>query len=132
MESCRKISSRWVTLIALSLCGCGPTVLAPTTHEPSNPEHVKIYQKPPGKYEDLGTISLNITPDLRWDKNGDADAAFDAMKAKAAALGANGILLQVAPFPDELLTAAGYRGEYYQVPMRGRTVFNEAIYVLKE
>src|SRR5580658_1143359 len=116
-----------------ALCSCGPTVVPSSgPHPPTSVDDVKIYQKKPSKYEDLGLLTLTITPDLAWDANGDANAAFDRLKAQAAALGANGLLLDVDPSNYDILTLAGYHGVFYQVPMKKKTAFNEAIFVLKE
>jgi hypothetical protein len=115
------------------LCSCGPTVVPSSgPHSPTSADDVKIYQKKPSKYEDLGLITLTITPDLAWDTNGDANAAFEQMKQKAAALGANGILLDVDPANYNIFAQAGYHGTFYQVPMKDKTALNEAIFVLKE
>ncbi len=122
-----------VSTFVAALCSCGPVVVPSSgPRAPTTPDDVKIYQKKPARYEDLGLITLAITPDLGWDTNGDANAAFNQMKAKAAALGANGLLLDVDPSNYNILTQAGYHGVFYQVPMKNKTAFNEAIFVLKE
>ncbi len=116
-----------------ALCSCGPEVVPSSgPRQATVPDAVKIYQEKPSKYEDLGLLTLAITPDLAWDRNGDANAAFDRMKEQAAALGANGLLLDVDHSHYDILTQAGYHAKFYQVPMRNKTAFAEAIFVHKE
>ena len=131
--------SRMFAAVALlmALCitaGCasksksaGPRVLAATT-----PEQVKIYQTAPKKYEPLAVLVLEIKPEYRWDHRGNANAAFDEMKRQAAALGANGLLLQAPPGQTTALALAGNYGEFYEVPMttaKPRSAVAQAIYV---
>jgi len=125
---------RYVVLAAVAVlsCSCEPKVLPATPHAVTSPDQVKIYQKQPKEYEDLGTLQLEITPELRWDQNGEANAAFDLMRSKAAALGANGLLLQMPPQQNSILTLAGYHGAWYQVPMIAKTAYAKAIFVVKE
>jgi len=121
------------TLLAAALCSCTEQVvpsIGPRT--PQKPEAVKIYQEKPTQYEELGTVTLQITPELGWDKNGDANAAWDQLKAKAAALGANGLLLDIDPGKYGMRTSAGYHGKFYLVPTTDKTVTVEAIFVLEE
>ncbi len=129
----RQIKLLMLASLAVVLCSCGPEVVPSSgPRPPTSPDGVKIYQKKPARYEELGLLALPITPDLSWDQNGDANAAFDHMKAAAASLGANGILLDVNAGDNTILTQAGYHGTFYLVPMKDKTAFNEAIYVLKE
>jgi hypothetical protein len=71
---------------------------------------------------------------VRWDERGDADAGFDRLKADAAARGANGLLLQAPAGAADARVLAGYKGDYYQVPLqtKPRAAVAQAIYVLEE
>jgi hypothetical protein len=118
---------------AVTLCSCGPQVVPSSgPRPPLSPLAVKIYEHKPHRYEDLGLITLQITPDLGWDQHGDANKAFDILKAKAAAVGGNGILLEMDPGPNGIMTEAGYHGTFYHVPMLGKVALGTAIYVLEE
>src|SRR5690242_519081 len=78
-----------------ALCaGCSSTVAPATSHPRISGDQVQIYADPPRRYEVLGTLKVPIGGNARWDKNGNADAAFDELKSSAGALGGNGILLQ--------------------------------------
>jgi hypothetical protein len=114
--------------------GCSSEV-APSagTRPPTNPNDVQIYTKEPKKYERLGQVEVPIGGDVRWDANGDATPGFEKLKAAAAARGANGILLLPGESKVESVLA-GYRGKFYQVPLRRGTpsaVVVETVYVIK-
>lgn len=125
-------------LLASAACflgACGsPEILPPTQHSITPPENVRLFQAEPSKYEFLGEITLPVTPEMRWDENGDSTAGFNALKARASAMGANGVLLMRKDGTYDLVVGAGYRDKFYQVPMRRepRAVLAGAIYVVKE
>jgi hypothetical protein len=117
------------------LSACGPQIVPSTGPHPAlSPDAVKLYQNSPAKYEDLGKIVFPITPDVRWDERGDAKPAFARLKAQAAAMGANGILLKGDTGPNGRLVGAGDGTTYYLVPVQNdpRAAIVEAIYVIKE
>ena len=127
-----------VVLLAVScfwMCGCSsePTILPTQQHVATTPDKVKILGKRPKKYEQLGTVTVEITRELAWDDRGDANKAFDALKQKAAALGANALVLWAEPGAHDIMATAGYHGEFYQVPIRRqlptRTAVAQAVYV---
>ena len=120
--------------LAIALAGCSPQVLPPSSHAPTTADQVKLYQKQPPKYEALGMISVPVTPAMKWDERGDSTPGFDALKAKAAAMGANGLLFTPQPGTFDVLVTAGYTGEFYQVPMKRepRSTVAQAIFVIDE
>jgi hypothetical protein len=115
-------------------CGCGSQVVPSSgPRAPTTAADVKIYAKAPAKYEDLGRVEVPVGGDVRWDQRGEATAGFERLKAGAAAVGGNGILLE-DPSGDNLKVLAGYHGTYYQVPVRQGTpnvAVAHAIYVIK-
>ena len=127
-----------LSLISLALAGgvgCSDHVVPTTgTRSATNPNDVQFYTKEPKKYEKLGTVQVPVGGDVRWDANGDATAGFEKLKAAAAARGANGILLLPGASGTESVVA-GYRGKFYQVPLRRGTpsaVVVETIYVIEQ
>lgn len=110
----------FVALIAFAGFGCAsPKVVPATKHDPNMPSAVQIYQKPPAKeYEILGTVTLKASDRYKWDDRGNADAAFDELKRQAAALGANGLLLDAPAGSTDVRITAGYHGEFYQIPAK--------------
>ena len=114
--------------------GCSPEVVPSSgTRPPTNPKDVGIYQKEPQKYENLGLVEVPVGGDVRWDEKGESTAGFEKLKAGAAARGANGILLK-HPSPDMSSVLAGYKGTFYQVPVRmgnPKVVVVQAVYVIE-
>src|SRR5687767_12486072 len=121
--------------LAVIVTGCASEVVPSSgPRPPTDPSSVTIYQKEPQRYEILGPVAVPVGGDVRWDNRGDAAAGFDRLKSQAAAIGANGILL-VGDDPQMTKVLAGYKGAYYQVPVRpGKpdAAVARAIYVLKE
>ena len=130
-------ASRFLLLAVatLMISGCTKEV-PPTQHAPTNPATVKLYQKKPQRFEVLGTVMVPVTPAMKWDDRGDSTAGFEALKSKAAALGANGLLFVIEDHSKyDIEVTAGYKGEYYQIPLKlqpVRTAMAEAIYVIKD
>ena len=125
-----------VVIACMVLAGCASHEVVPSSgpRKSTTPGEVKLYQKHPQRYEDLGAVVVAITPDMRWDDRGDAPAVFEALKAQAAQRGANGVLLQIPATSYEYLVTAGYDGKFYQVPARRvpKTAMGQAIFVLEE
>jgi len=86
-------------LIFAGLAGCSPQALPATSHVLTSADQVRILQDRPHKYEQLATIALEITPAMKWDERGDANPVFDLLKQKAAATGANAIVLSASQPP---------------------------------
>src|SRR4051812_8338862 len=87
-------------MVAAALVGCnssGTTTErgAPMPRAPLTPDRVTFYRTPPAKFDKVGTINVPVTPELHWDERGDATAGFRILKSKAAAMGANGVLLKI-------------------------------------
>ncbi len=119
----------------IMIAGCSPEVLPPSgAHPPLLAENVKIYESQPSKYELLGTIEVPVTPEMKWDEKGDSTPGFKALLAKAAALGANGLLLRADANQHDVMVGVGFNDKYYQVPLRlqPKTAVAEAIFVLRE
>jgi hypothetical protein len=124
----------WVVMASFLLNGCAsPKVVPAQSHPASDPASVMLYQQPPPKkYEVLGKVE--ITENLKWQDNGDVTPVVEEMKAKAAQLGANGLLLTIdtAAEPDARLVGGNYQGTLYHFPFRDlpqRTAYARAIYV---
>jgi hypothetical protein len=115
--------------------GCSTSHVVPASGDrpPTNAKDVKLYTNEPKKYEKLGTVEVPVGGDVRWDSNGDATPGFEKLKAAAAAKGANGILLLPGKSQVESVVA-GYKGKFYQVPLRRGTpsaVVVEAVFVIE-
>src|SRR5580698_2031555 len=109
-----------VGLAVLAAGGCASTSGVPTTgdHPPTDPTQIYIYQTPPEKYMILCVVTDPITPGTTWDQGGNVNDGFDRLKAAAAAMGANGLLMADSQGSTDYNVMAGYHGVMYQVPMR--------------
>lgn len=125
-------------LICCGLTGCAsePQVFPATKHAPIPADQVRILQERPKGYEQLATISLVVTPEMRWDERGDANTVFELLKEKAAATGANAIVLWAQQDAYDLLATAGYKGRFYQIPIKrqlpARSAVVQAVYIVQE
>ncbi len=109
-----------LTLFSLSClsAGCAQHAVQPSgPRPPTSAEQVKIYQKEPNKYEDLGMVTVPVGGAIRMDDRGDATPGFVELKKRAAAMGANGLLLDDKKVESQGLVTAGYNGTFYQVPI---------------
>jgi hypothetical protein len=81
---------------ALLLAGCSTSshVLLGTPRPPIAPEQVRVYAQPPAHYQQIASINANSSGSLALTGQQNMDKALERMKAEAAKLGANGILLQ--------------------------------------
>jgi len=124
-------------VVALLLAGCAsnPKVLPSSgPHPPTTADQVQIYQTAPSEYEVIDVVYAPITADTHWDDQGNADKGFDKLKADAAAVGANGLLLTAPPNSADLAVIAGYHGMMYKVPIRSqpKAAVCQAIWVVKQ
>src|SRR5687768_8633278 len=102
------ISGLLVAAIWTLATGCKSEIVPSSgSRTPTSPEQVKIYEKQPKRYEMLGTVSVPVGGEVRWDDRGHAKAGFDKLKQRAAALGANGLLLKVPEDQSDFLVLAG-------------------------
>jgi hypothetical protein len=82
--------------MALLSAGCATSshVVTGVLRPPISPEDVKIYSQPPPSYEEIGTLEASSRGGFRFSDQGKMDKVIERLKAEAAKLGANGVLLQ--------------------------------------
>jgi len=83
-----------LTACAAAACATSSHVLIGTARPPISPGSVRVYYRPPPKYEEIATISASSQGSLALTSQQNMDKAIERMKAEAARVGANGILLQ--------------------------------------
>jgi hypothetical protein len=125
-----------VAMVAWAMAGCSTPEIVPSKgpHAPTQASEVKIYQKEPKKYEELGLVQIPVGGDVKWDEHGDATAGFEKLRVAAAAKGANGLLLLDREH-NKMMVVAGYKGTFYSVPVRRGTpdvAVAQAIWMLEE
>jgi hypothetical protein len=84
------------TLIAfVAIAGCATShVMVGRARPPISPDQVQIYLHPPGtKYEEIALLDTSSKGSFSITAQGKTNAVIDRLKAEAAKLGANGILL---------------------------------------
>jgi hypothetical protein len=79
---------------AAAACSTSSHVLIGTARPAISAESVRVYYTPPPKYEEIATINASSQGSLALTSQQNMDKAMQRMKAEAAKVGANGILLQ--------------------------------------
>jgi hypothetical protein len=77
----------------LASCGTNVTMLGPARPAIS-PAAVRIYQVPPRHYQQIAIINSSAGTTWIFPNHDSLDEAFAELRSQAAALGANGVLLQ--------------------------------------
>lgn len=122
------------TLILITLAGvlCGCTTstiihLAPS-RPPTDPKNVRILTKPPLKYEELAIITAEST--AGWTYQQAQDNAVIELQRKAAALGANAVLLMDSGKENNgYVGGVSPGGGFYAVPSETMKAKGRAIWV---
>lgn len=91
MKNIVRTASYIAMLVALVGCTTSDVIMTGDARRAVPPDSVKMYLRPPAKFESIGlvTASSNSTPFRSKNKR----SALAELRKKAAALGANGILL---------------------------------------
>jgi len=91
----RNILASVAASIMLGACAASSHVMVGQARSPISPDQVKIYLRPPAKYEEIAIIDASsrggapaFTAQQKMDK------AMERLKSEAARVGANGILLE--------------------------------------
>ena len=106
----------WILVISGCAYADGSSILTGTTRTPTNPTLVKLYLHAPADYEIIGLVNASGNG---WTEQESQHLAIDELKKRAAALGANGVLL-LSSGDKESATVGG---------VYGGTVSGEAIHV---
>ena len=87
----------FVVLIALVMAGCAASshILTGQKRPAIEPAQVKLYSKPPAKFEEVAIIEASSRNSWAVTDQGKVDVVIERLKDQAAQLGANGVLLQM-------------------------------------
>jgi hypothetical protein len=88
-----KLTLAGAVVALLAACSSSSHVLVGAKRPPISPDQVKVYFEPPPRYEQIATLDATSSSMFSSDQ-GKTDTAIAGLKAEAAKLGANGILLQ--------------------------------------
>lgn len=84
-----------VILAALALSGCTSShILVGQQRAPISPSEVRLYLEPPAVYENVAVLKSNNNASFAITSQQKTNKVVDRLRDEAAALGANGILLQ--------------------------------------
>jgi len=83
-----------LVLIGAGACSTSSHVLIGTARPPIAPQSVRLYYHPPPKYEEIATIQASSQGSMALTSQQNMDKAIERLKAEAAKVGANGVLLQ--------------------------------------
>ena len=88
--------ARLVSIWAVGLCACAPAtqVLVGTARPPISPSDVRIYSEPPAKFEEIALLNASSHSFLGTGGQKSIDTVIGRLKQQAAALGANGVILE--------------------------------------
>ena len=117
------------TLFLLS-CSTGTAIVTGTKRAPLVASEVKLYLEAPSKYEVIGIVKASS--DAGWTEQGSVDYAIKEIKAQAAKLGANGVLLQSTGEKNSTIISSNGYGSFFSIPVTEQTVSGKAIYVFRK
>ena len=127
--------------IVMASVGCASShVLVGKARPPISPEQVKIYLRPPAKYEEIALLEASSKNSWAVTQQGKMNKTIERLKEEAAQLGANGILLQGssteygASVNTGAATATGNTayGTGVSVPIMHKAASGVAIFVSEE
>lgn len=126
----KKILLLIITYIFLASCASGSYILTGEKRNPIKPELVKLYVKPPQKYDIIGIV--NASSDSGWTTQGDMDYAVSELKSQAARLGANGIIITDKSEISSAVIGSYSNGMMYSIPTSAQSISGQAVYVTQE
>ena len=133
-------------IVAFVIAGCGASthIIVGKTRPPISPDKVKIYVRPPAKYEEVALLDTSSRNSLTFTDQDKLDKAIQRLKEEAAQLGANGVLLNevgnrllgVVPAVSATGTPSGSASSGYGIgvgtPIYEKGASGMAIHVLVE
>lgn len=87
--------SALLTVLLAALAGCVSShVMLGNARPATTPDQVKLYVRPPAKYEEIALLESSSKNSFAITQQGKTNKAVERLKEEAAALGANGVLLR--------------------------------------
>jgi len=85
-----------LTLLVLELCACAPAtqVLVGAQRPPISPADVRIYSEAPPRFQEIALLTASSHSFLGTGGQKSIDTVIGQLKQRAAALGANGVILE--------------------------------------
>jgi hypothetical protein len=117
-------------MIILIGCATGSTIIAGEARPAIDIAEVKIYLEPPSQYEIIGLIEASS--DVEMSRQAAQDRVINELKARAAKIGANGVLLVNSGSTTSVTTGVYSNGFFYSSTSDTITGQGRAIYVIRE
>lgn len=116
--------------LLLPACATGAAIVTGVQRPAISAADVRLYSTPPAVYEEIALISASS--EWGWSDQEEVNYALDDMRRRAAALGANGILIEATGATSG--GAAGFyaNGVFYAGASSGSEVRGRAIFVPAE
>lgn len=80
--------------LAVAACASSTHVLVGTARAPISPAEVKIYSRPPAQFEEIAILNASSKSFFGTGGQRAIDKVIERLKAQAAQLGANGVILE--------------------------------------
>ena len=119
-----------MALTVLYGCATGSAIVTGTTRPAIISSEVRIYLDPPSQYETIGIVEASS--DVELSSQAAQDRTINELKAQAAKLGANGVILLQSGEKSSGMVGFFSGGVFYAGAEETKTARGKAIYVPKE
>lgn len=128
----RKVKIVVILTLFAGLYGCatGSAIVTGIVRPAIDPSEVKLYLDPPPQFETIGIVEASS--DVEVSSQAAQDRTIDELKAQAAKLGANGVILLHSGEKSSDLVGFGSDGMFYAETEEAKTARGKAVYVQKE
>lgn len=116
--------------LLLSACASGSAIVTGATRPATSPQAVQLYTTSPAKYEVIALVKASS--DAGWTSQDSVDYAIQELKAQAAKLGANGVLIKATGQVNSGTVITGSPGFLYGISATAESVSGEAIFVTEQ
>ena len=121
-----------MSLLLIGGCASGTSMVTGARRDPISPESVRVYSEPPAQFEVIALLKAEAQ--FGWSDQGKQDQAIEYLKAKAAEIGANGLLVigTGESTKDASFYSNGYGGGTLSQGRTSQKVSAKVIYVTRE
>ena len=111
-------------------CATGSSIITGKARPAISPNEVKIYLEPPSQYETIGLVEASSEVELS--SQAAQDRTINELKAQAAKIGANGVLLLSSGDKTGEMVGFVSGGVFYAGAGEVKTAKGKAIFVVQE
>ena len=125
-----KIAAILIFFTVLYGCATGSAIVTGKTRPAIDSSEVRIYLDPPSQFETIGIVEASS--DVELSSQAAQDRTINELKAQAAKLGANGIILLHSGEKSSDMIGFYSGGMFYAGTEETKTARGKAIYIQKE